>query len=111
MSDFTMDDFRAEMARRGVDKSKKRIVFRKQRDYRDRMPSRRSRGWRLDTIDRANERLAFLIGLEATSSMPCPWGAAFGECPPGCKCGGVGRVTVAFLIEHYQGVVKEIERD
>lgn len=106
-TDYTMDDFRAEMKRRGVPDKPLRLRTPHERAKR----ARGRRGGRRESWKQFVERLlvscrARLAVYEQRSPadvIPCPWGAVFGgECLAPCRCDGRREVTVGFMVAHYR---------
>ena len=64
----------------------------------------------LDTVRRSSmARLSLLSGRQSADRVVCPW-ARIMDCHVGCRCGGVGTVTVGFLRKHYDSLADDIER-
>ncbi len=81
-------------------------------------------------VSSARARLDLFKGRKESDEMPCPWAAIFDDrrdaditvdeptpgvlrvtqtpkCIAPCRCGGTGKVTVGFMVKHYEGVVAE----
>lgn len=97
---YTMDDFRAEMHRRGVNKRLRPAP----RIPRGRQGGR-TKSWewtRSQILAAARGKLGHLSRFKPVALVPCPWRVAFGECVEPCRCEGKGEVAVGFLIAHYR---------
>lgn len=119
---YTMDEFRAEMQRRGVYERKaaqfstmdSRAIRRTKRAVGNPQGARAARDKRArrDTsvgfygaiVQAAKVRLAHLEGRIASTQVACPWARLF-DCDAGCRCNGTGQVTVALLRAHAQQMI------
>jgi hypothetical protein len=56
----------------------------------------------------AEVRLDLLRSRDDNELVDCPWSVVV-TCDDGCRCGGLGKVLVAFLRNHYARLPSQIE--
>jgi hypothetical protein len=109
--DYSLDDFRAEMRKRGVyGRWTPRIG--RAHERRQRREGRQTyAAFLIRTLSAVRSRIVELSQCSPDEVVVCPWSRVEDapRCDVGCKCSGRQAIGVKTLLAHYCGIAAEIE--
>lgn len=109
--DYTLDDFRAEMKKRGVYGRYEPKLGRERAQFDARRERQSHAAFLIRTLSAVRSKIVELSQCSPDDVIVCPW-SRVEDAPPcarDCKCGGEQRLGVKTLLAHYCGIAAEIE--
>ena len=107
-----LSGFRAEMRRRGVYRSSRRVVFSAERQRLVAKKAAQAPRVFLETaVADTRAKLGALEGFALDAVVSCPTNTIYNgqQCRDACRCGGTGWTTVGILVERYTGLLAFLE--